>query len=466
MTPSLYEAAFQHAPLGILVRDRTGRVVDVNPQFCKLLGYSREQILEMSFVDFPPPEDAQRSWESYQDLVKGLTTTARFERRYIHSNGSVIWARVSISAVRGSGGEFLYGLSMVEDVTYEQQSKNIQRSMQLLYEGGVLGFMEGVVNGPVLKCNSQMSNILGVRSFAPDISWQKLVIAQDDWVWRRKTAELLLKRFVKPFEVTLKTTQGEVPVLFGAVLTGDSTYQAFALDLRSAREAQDLRDRYQTLEWFTRAASHDLQEPLRKIRAFGEILQDKHNMTLDTESQQYLGYMVNGAKRLSGLLDDLLQYSRTGGPAALKWHPVSALVQEALENLQVDKASITVECLPEVLVDHTQFVLVLQNILSNALKYRRGEQAVIRIVAVPNGLEIRDQGIGFEAKDKSRIFEPFCRLAGKHFQGTGLGLAISQRIVASHGGQITAESIKGEGSTFRITLPQANVRDLPQVAAA
>jgi PAS domain S-box-containing protein len=467
MSITVHEAAFQHAPLGILVRDHEGRVVDANPQFCELLGYSRDEILAMPFIDFPPPEDALKSWESYQDLIKGLTKTARFERRYIHKNGSTVYARVTVSAVRDEHGEFLYGLSMVEDVSHEHVSRMIQQSMQMLYEGGVLGFLEGVIGGEVIKCNLSMAVLLGVRQLAPGVAWYDLPVGTDKSLWQRKTAELYLRKKVPPFEVTFQSVHGQTPVLFGAVMTGDQTYQAFVLDLSASREAQDLRAKYQTLEWFTRAASHDLQEPLRKIRAFGEILQGRYGESLDAAGQQYLDYMVNGAVRLSTLLDDLLLYSRTGGPAQLEWHSLTLLTQEALVNINTEHADIYVDpWMPEVFVDRSQFVMILQNLLSNAIKYRRGERAQVRVVATSNGCEVRDQGIGFDPADADRMFEPFCRLAGKQFQGTGLGLAISRRLILAHGGTVTAQSIKGEGSTFRVVLPQASVREATQLAAA
>lgn len=467
MTLTVHETAFQFAPLGILVRDHEGRVVDANPQFCALLGYTRDEILAMPFTDFPPPEDALKSWESYQDLIKGLQATARFSRRYIHKNGSTVYARVTVSAVRDSNGTFLYGLSMVEDVSDEYMSKMAQQSLQMLYEESVLGFFEGVVGGDVIKCNLSMAVLLGVRQIVPQINWHDLPASADQALWQRKTSELLLKGRVAPFEMTIRSATGQTPVLIGAILTGDQTYQAFVLNLSASQEAQDLREKYQTLGWFTKAASHDLQEPLRKIRAFGEILQDRYAGNLDAAGQQYLGYMVDGAVRLSTLLDDLLLYSKTGGPARLEWHSLNGLVQEALANLNTEHADIYVESwMPEVFVDRSQFVLVLQNLLSNAVKYRRGDRAVVRVVAVQGGCEVRDQGIGFDPRESDRVFEPFHRLAGKQFQGTGLGLAISRRLVHAHGGSLTAQSIKGEGSTFRLTLPLASVREAQHLAAA
>lgn len=226
----------------------------------------------------------------------------------------------------------------------------------------------------------------------------------------------------------------------------------------------------QELQDFAYVASHDLQEPLRKIQAFGNLLEDEYGPILGEEGQTYLGRMRNAASRMQGLINDLLTFSRVT-TKALPFSPVdlNLIAREVVIDLetliQATHGKVTIEPLPTIEADPLQMRQMLQNLLSNALKFHKpGVPPVVNISAqaqvdAQTGEElyliaVKDNGIGFDEKYLDRIFTVFQRLHGRgEYEGTGIGLAVVRKIVARHGGTITARSSVSEGSTFLATLP-------------
>jgi light-regulated signal transduction histidine kinase (bacteriophytochrome) len=230
---------------------------------------------------------------------------------------------------------------------------------------------------------------------------------------------------------------------------------------RSNRELQD----------FAFVASHDLQEPLRKIQAFGDRLKTKHAASFNDEGRDYLERMQGAARRMHVLINDLLTFSRITSKAQ-PFVPVDLgqVAREVLSDLEarIEQSGARVEAgeLPTVVADPLQMRQLLQNLIGNALKfYPQGSPPVVRISGevVQDTLDggppqarfaVEDEGIGFDVKYLDRIFTPFQRLHGRtEYEGTGMGLAVCRKIVERHGGTITAESAPGEGTRFLVTLP-------------
>lgn len=231
---------------------------------------------------------------------------------------------------------------------------------------------------------------------------------------------------------------------------------------RSNRELQD----------FAFVASHDLQEPLRKIRAFGDRLQTKYSQILDEQGADYIARMRSAAERMSNLISDLLTYSRVvTKQQTLEIIPLNDIVTQVMDDLEVKieetKAQIHIDPLPEIECAPWQMKQLFQNLLGNALKFtRKGIPPVIQIHSRPlpekaalegvswHEITVRDNGIGFDEQYVDRIFSPFQRLHQRgEYEGTGIGLAVCRRIIERHDGRITATSHPGEGSTFLIELP-------------
>lgn len=217
------------------------------------------------------------------------------------------------------------------------------------------------------------------------------------------------------------------------------------------------------LEAFAFTAAHDLQEPLRKIVGFSEVLESRAGAALDGEMRDVLNRIVGATKRMQGLIDDLLKYSRVARRGeAMRAVPAGAALERALSNLETaikeSGASVTGGELPTVNADESQLVQLLQNLVGNAVKFRAARPPEVRVSAERRGGEwvfaVRDNGIGFEMRDSERIFTVFERLHSRaEYPGTGIGLAICKKIVERHGGRIWAESQPGRGSAFFFTLP-------------
>jgi PAS domain S-box-containing protein len=242
------------------------------------------------------------------------------------------------------------------------------------------------------------------------------------------------------------------------------------LEERVRERTADLLRANAELQDFAYVASHDLQEPLRKIQAFGDRLRAKCGAALTDQGRDYLSRMQQAAARMQTLINDLLSFSRVTTKAQ-PFSPVNLaeVAREVVSDLEarIEQTGGRVEAgeLPEVEADATQMRQLLQNLIGNALKFHRdGEPPRVRVTArLTNGhaggpalclLAVEDNGIGFEEKYLDRIFTPFQRLHGRgEYEGTGIGLAICRKIVERHGGQITARSAPGAGTTFVVTLP-------------
>jgi light-regulated signal transduction histidine kinase (bacteriophytochrome) len=220
------------------------------------------------------------------------------------------------------------------------------------------------------------------------------------------------------------------------------------------------------LESFASVASHDLQEPLRKIQTFSERLTSVYAEALGPEGRDYLMRMNNAATRMRKLIDDLLTYSRVSSKAQTHYLvDLSELAHGVLGDLEsiIEQAgaTVTIGPLPTLEASPMQMRQLLQNLLSNALKFRKDDVApAISLHATVDPetnrceLQVQDNGIGFEEKYVDRIFNVFQRLHGRgKYEGTGIGLAICRKIAERHGGSIRARSAPGQGSTFIVSLP-------------
>jgi signal transduction histidine kinase len=217
------------------------------------------------------------------------------------------------------------------------------------------------------------------------------------------------------------------------------------------------------LEQFAYVASHDLQEPLRAVAGYTQLLVQEYQNRLDESAQEYMTYVIDGAMRMQQLIQDLLAYSRVSTRTqAFVSIDGNAVLRQAVNNLQVaiaeSNATITHDPLPQVNGDKTQWLQLFQNLIANAIKFRREEPPQVHIMAESKDREwlfsVRDNGIGIKPQYLDRIFEIFKRLhTRREFPGTGIGLAMCKKIVERHGGRIWAESQPGVGTTFYFTIP-------------
>jgi PAS domain S-box-containing protein len=234
-------------------------------------------------------------------------------------------------------------------------------------------------------------------------------------------------------------------------------------DVTQRRRIEELMRSNQELEQFAYVASHDLQEPLRMVASYVQLLARKYEDRLDADAKTYIEQAVDGAKRMQALINDLLAYSRVGNqPRVFEKVDFEMVLQDALRNLEStvreNKAQVTYDHLPVLVGDHHQFLQLLQNLLSNAMKFKGVEPPKIHVSAVEKDHEwlfsVKDNGIGVDPQYVEKIFEVFKRLHTRYeYPGTGIGLAICRKVVNRHGGRIWMESKGGEGATVHWTLP-------------
>jgi len=219
------------------------------------------------------------------------------------------------------------------------------------------------------------------------------------------------------------------------------------------------------LEQFAYVISHDLQEPLRMVSSYTQLLAKRYSNKLDADADEFIAYAVNGAKRMQTLLHDLLDYSRVG----TRGKPFSLvncehIVEQAMANLKIAieecGASVSYDVLPTIMGDEGQLVRLFQNLISNAIKFRREEAPQVNISAQRRNntvtFSVKDNGIGIDPQHSQSIFEIFRRLhTSEEYQGTGMGLAICKKIVERHGGHISVQSQPGQGSTFYFSVDMA-----------
>jgi signal transduction histidine kinase len=237
------------------------------------------------------------------------------------------------------------------------------------------------------------------------------------------------------------------------------------LEHRVKERTAGLERSNQDLQQFAYFASHDLQEPLRMVVSYLELLKKTYHGTLDAEAEKYMAFAAEGATRMQALIKDLLAYAQAGAQApVLTRTRLNDVVNQARYGLLVSVretgAEITAGSLPDLEVDPLKMSLVFQNLFSNAIKFRQPDgKPCIHIEARKEAGEwqvsVQDRGIGFDPKYAGKIFGAFQRLHGKsQYPGTGIGLAICKRIIEGHGGRIWAEARPGAGATFHFTLPE------------
>lgn len=258
-----------------------------------------------------------------------------------------------------------------------------------------------------------------------------------------------------PVEIALSPIQHKEKTIIAASI----------VDITQRRIAEDeIKRSNEELEQFAYVASHDLQEPIRKIVGFTQLFSSQFNGEFEGKKREYMDYIVDGSKRMQSLIQDLLQYSRAG-TAELSYEELNFkdIVEEALTNLELlvkeTNAKITYQDLPTNLKAHRNFMVRLfQNLIGNSLKYRSEESPQIDIFARENcntwEFTIKDNGIGIDQKYAERIFIIFQRLHAKsEYSGTGIGLAVCRRMLERHKGKIWLEPHNGKGSIFKFTLP-------------
>jgi PAS domain S-box-containing protein len=266
-----------------------------------------------------------------------------------------------------------------------------------------------------------------------------------------------------PIELMLSPLQSAEGILVTAAIRDITERRRSEEHL--GKTVRELKRSNDELQQFAYVASHDLQEPLRMVSSYTQLLAKRYQGRLDSDADEFITFAVDGCDRMQGLIQDLLAYSRAGtSERELREVPSGNALQKALTNLRImikqSGAVVTHDALPSVRTDETQLTLIFQNLVGNAVKYRGTEDPRVHVSAARNDdnewtFSVRDNGLGIDPQYFERIFILFQRLHGRgEFEGTGIGLAVCKKIVERQGGRIWVESQPGKGSTFYFALPE------------
>lgn len=504
---ALLETVLREAASGIVVTDAQGSVTFANDAARNFIQRG-DSVLGKdlsswgSVLTAAGEQLSPRSWLS--DFSRSAEAEIGQELRFVHPDGHISDLIASLSPLHSANGALSGMVIVLTDITQRRQAEEALRQLNVeleqrvenrtaelrlsqarlrrLAESNVVGIATIHEDGAVLAANDAVLHMLG---YTPQdleqgrIRWDEITPPDFAAMDARAFQEARATGTCTPYEKDLLRQDGRrVPILTGfASLEGaPGQYIAYLVDISAQKLAEDAMQRYaerlersnRELQEFAYVASHDLQEPLRKIIAFGERLGESAAGRLDETELDYLRRMQRAAERMRKMIDALLNLSRVTTQAQpFQMVDLNKAVQDVLADLELrietSGAQIKVEPLPSLHADPLQMRQLLLNLLSNAIKFTTpGETPLVEISggATETGkqrqvyLRVCDNGIGIEPQYYQRIFQPFQRLHGANaYEGSGMGLAIVQKIVERHGGKIQVESALGQGATFTVLLP-------------
>lgn len=476
---------------GLYTVDRDGALTSMNPTAERLLGWSFDEVKGSDFgVQLCPqgPEHASGWIPPGRRALNARAPIRVEEARFRRRDGTIFDAAFS-SAPLSIDGRIVGAVVAFRDISEHKRAQLVLMERERFFALSAELFCIADTAGRFRQVNSAFTRVLGhPEATLLNTPWTDFVHPEDRLAVRRERALTIEQRHGSPgFCSRFRTASGSYRWLeWTSTLAPDGLIYAVARDVTERREAEaelerafaDLRLRNEELQSFAFVASHDLQEPLRKIQAFGDRLRTKYADMLGEQGRDYIERMESAASRMQVLISDLLNYSRIstrGQPFA----PVdlTAIARGVLSDLEATieatEAQIVVGPLPTLEADAMQMRQLLQNLLSNALKFRDPARAsVIHVGAELAGgdpvsgegrrvrLTVSDNGIGFEERYRERIFVPFQRLHGRsEFAGSGIGLAIVRKIVERHHGSVEAHGTVGEGARFVVELPLKQARE-------
>ncbi|MBE0434603.1 MAG: PAS domain S-box protein [Methylomicrobium sp.] len=529
-----FRTLFEQAAAGVAQIDiRTGRFMRINRRFCDIVGYTRNEMEQLTYQSITHPEDLADDNAKTQRLLAGEIREFSMEKRYIHKNGHCVWVNLTVSPLWEQGQSPNWTVAIVIDITKRKQAEQATHAArteteQLLKESDrqrlvLLSLIEDqkaaeialkesetryrslANNGRVLIWSARLDKMCDYfnepwlqftgRTLEQEwgFGWTEGVHADDYDRCVQVYNEAFDTREKFSMVYRLRRHDGEYRWIIDDGVPrydhkGDFVgYLAYCLDITERIEAEqevlrlnthlerrvsertaELEQANKELESFSYSVSHDLRAPLRAINGFAQILARRHSDTLNDEGRHYLDNVIEAGNRMSQLIEDLLEYSRTGR-RAVQMSPIalSPLLKQLsttfAERMTATQATLDIiEPLASPIGDVTLIGQILSNLLDNALIYRKPDiPPKITISSCNNNgrviIQVTDNGIGIEPEYYDKIFQVFQRLHNEdEYPGTGIGLAIVAKSARMMGGSVEVESTPGNGSTFSIRLPAAN----------
>jgi PAS domain S-box-containing protein len=463
--------------------DPQGVVVTWNAGAERIKGYKADEIIGQNFSCFFPPEDVKRGRP--EEVLRRTATCGRYEEQgmRLRKDGSSFLASVAYNPLHNSAGALQGYFEISHDLS---ESKEAAAKYRGLLEAAPDAMV--VVNeaGEIVLVNVQAEKQFGysrdellgqrVKNIIPKGFAERLVADS-----ARTASEALAQQIGSgielngcrkdgsefPIEIMLSPLESAAGILVTAAIRDISVRKQSEKHL--LKTVGELKRSNNELEQFAYVASHDLQEPLRRVSSYTQLLAKHYKGRLGSDADEFIGYAVDGCDRMQRLIQDLLAYSKAGtnGKALGRISSEDSL-KDAIANLRGSirdsGAVVTHGRLPVLTTDDGQLTQVFQNLVGNAIKYRSVETPNVHISAAKSGgkewiFSVRDNGLGIDPQYFNRIFILFQRLHGQEqFKGSGIGLAICKKMLERLGGRIWVESQPKQGSTFRFALPESDGR--------
>ena len=465
----------------------------ISPSITKALGYSVEEAMPLSLQQVLTPASYEVAQTAFNTVIKTVNTYRKktsaknvrqrgssrsqtLELELYHKDGSTVWTETTLNVLSDDKNQPIGIVGVTRDISARMKAEEYRREAeqryQAIYDNPLQMIYIHDELGRFIEANKCGLNLLGyTQEDLGKVSFADIIHPED-----LPRALASIYSMDETIELRLITSSGETiwTDTFGVLVTDTEDKirgLGIARDITDRKRAEEqLRKRSEALErsnkdleQFAYVASHDLQEPLRMIGSYVQLLAQRYKGKLDADADDFIGYAVDGANRMQKIIIDLLAYSRVGTHGN-PFEPVDSefVLLQTLKNLQIaieeTNAVITYDPLPTVIADTTQLSQLFQNLIGNAIRFRSQQQPQIHISAKQNEYEwifsVRDNGMGIDQQYSERIFVIFQRLHDRaEYPGTGIGLAICKRIVERHSGQIWVESEEGQGSVFYFTIP-------------
>ena len=482
-----YRGLLEAAPDAMVVVNQSGEIVLLNVQAEKQFGYRRDELVGQKVKNIIPKGFAERliadgTRSAAEALAQQIGTGIELSGR--RKDGSEFPIEIMLSPLQSAEGILV--TAAIRNISIRKDAEKHLAQMEGRYRGLLEAAPDAMVvvnqSGEIVLLNVQAEKQFGYRR--DELVGQKVKnIIPKGFAERliadgtRSAAEALAQQIGTGIELSGRRKDGSefpIEIMLSPLESADGVIVVTAAirnitvrkqaDLQLVQKVEELNRSNEELQQFSYVASHDLQEPLRMVASYTQLLASRYKGKLDADADEFIGFAVDGCNRMRGLIQDLLAYSRSGtdGKVLHKRSSENAL-NNALKNLsgtiEESGAVVTHDALPVITTDDTQLAQVFQNLVGNAIKYHGTEVPAVHISATRKDLEewtfsVRDNGLGIEAQYFERIFILFQRLHGRtEFKGTGIGLAICKKIVEGLGGRIWVESQLGKGSTFYFALP-------------
>jgi PAS domain S-box-containing protein len=483
-----YRGLLEAAPDAMVVVNQNGEIVLLNVQAEKQFGYSRDELVGQKVKNIIPEGFAERliadgTRSAAEALAQQIGTGIELIAR--RKNRSEFPIEIMLSPLESAEGTLV--TAAIRDISVRRAAEKHLAQMEGRYRGLLEAAPDAMVvvnqGGEIVLLNVQAEKQFGysrdelvgqkVKNIIPEGFAERLVAdalrsVEDALAQQIGTGiELIARRKNRsefPIEIMLSPLESAEGILVTAAVRDITARKKAEANLLN--KVEELNRSNEELGQFAYIASHDLQEPLRMVASYTQLLARRYKGKLDSDADEFIAFAVDGASRMQRLIQDLLTYSRVGtkGKDLLDISSEEAL-QQALINLRgaIEErgALVTHDPLPSVFADEMQLIQLFQNLIGNAIKYQRPGIPKVHITASMNGgkkwtFSVKDNGLGIDSQYFEKIFGMFQRLHKREeFAGTGIGLAVCKKIVERHGGSISVESQPGQGSTFRFALAES-----------